>query len=56
MLRAENVLARRDLYPGCHRLEPYPTRFPEADLRLPETRRLAARVLCLPTGTGDDVG
>ena len=49
-LRAENVLARRYFYPGCHRMEPY--RSSGAGVRaLPETDRLAASALCLPTGT-----
>ncbi len=52
LLHAENVLARRYFYPGCHRMEPYATLFPEAAARLPETERVTARMLCLPTGTG----
>lgn len=48
-LQAENVLARRYFFPGCHRMEPYRSRFP--DLVLPETERIAERVLCLPTGS-----
>lgn len=51
VLRAENVLARRYFYPGCHRMEPYRSYFPNAGLLLPETERLAKRVLSLPTGT-----
>jgi dTDP-4-amino-4,6-dideoxygalactose transaminase len=51
ILHRENVLARRYFYPGCHRMEPYRSAFPDAGLRLPETERLANRVLCLPTGT-----
>ncbi|MBV8856075.1 MAG: aminotransferase class I/II-fold pyridoxal phosphate-dependent enzyme [Acidobacteria bacterium] len=57
VLLAENVLARRYFYPGCHRMEPYRSDFP--DLHLPETEGLAARVLSLPTGqtvTPDAVG
>jgi dTDP-4-amino-4,6-dideoxygalactose transaminase len=54
ILHRENVLARRYFYPGCHRMEPYRSAFPEAGLRLPETERLANRVLCLPTGTAVD--
>jgi dTDP-4-amino-4,6-dideoxygalactose transaminase len=50
-LRAENVLARRYFYPGCHQMEPYVSRFPDAGARLPETERIARRVLVLPTGT-----
>jgi len=51
ILCAENVLTRRYFYPGCHRMEPYRTRYAQASLSLPETERLAAKVLCLPTGT-----
>jgi dTDP-4-amino-4,6-dideoxygalactose transaminase len=51
ILHAENVLARRYFYPGCHRMEPYRSAQPEASSRLPETERIAARVLVLPTGT-----
>jgi dTDP-4-amino-4,6-dideoxygalactose transaminase/2-polyprenyl-3-methyl-5-hydroxy-6-metoxy-1,4-benzoquinol methylase len=49
VLHAENVLARRYFHPGCHRVEPYRSLFPE--LRLPVTEILARRVLVLPTGT-----
>jgi dTDP-4-amino-4,6-dideoxygalactose transaminase len=51
VLWAENVLARRYFYPGCHRMEPYVSRFPDAGARLRETEKLARRVLVLPTGT-----
>jgi dTDP-4-amino-4,6-dideoxygalactose transaminase len=51
VLQAENVMARRYFYPGCHRMEPYRSFFPHAGLLLPETERLADRVLVLPTGT-----
>lgn len=51
ILHAENVIARRYFYPGCHRMEPYRSYFPHAGLLLPETERLAQRVLILPTGT-----
>jgi dTDP-4-amino-4,6-dideoxygalactose transaminase len=51
ILHAENVLARRYFYPGCHRMEPYRSYFPHAGLLLPETERLAKRVMCLPTGS-----
>lgn len=49
ILHAENVLARRYFYPGCHRMEPYRTLDPS--LRLPITERVASRVLILPTGS-----
>ena len=51
ILWAENVLARRYFYPGCHRMEPYRSRFPRAGLSLTETEGLADRVLVLPNGT-----
>lgn len=51
VLHAENILARRYFYPGCHRMEPYRSYFPHAGLLLPNTERVAGRVLVLPTGT-----
>jgi dTDP-4-amino-4,6-dideoxygalactose transaminase len=51
ILHAENVLARRYFYPGCHQMEPYRSYFPHAGLLLPHTERLTTRVLSLPTGT-----
>jgi dTDP-4-amino-4,6-dideoxygalactose transaminase len=51
ILWAENVLSRRYFYPGCHRMQPYRTSYPQAALLLPETERLTNKVLCLPTGT-----
>lgn len=51
VFQAENVLARRYFYPGCHRMEPYRSFFPNAGLLLPETERLAGCVLVLPTGS-----
>jgi dTDP-4-amino-4,6-dideoxygalactose transaminase len=50
-LHAENILARRYFYPGCHRMEPYRSFFPHAGLLLPETERLAQKIVVLPTGT-----
>lgn len=51
VLQAENVLARRYFWPGCHRMEPYRTLFPDAYLSLPQTEKLAERIMILPTGT-----
>jgi dTDP-4-amino-4,6-dideoxygalactose transaminase len=51
ILHAENVLARRYFYPGCHRMEPYRSETSGKGSSLLETERLANRVLCLPTGT-----
>lgn len=49
-LHAQNVIARKYFWPGCHRMEPYRTTQPDAWKRLPETERVAARVIVLPTG------
>ena len=54
IFRAENILARRYFYPGCHRMEPYRSYFPHAGLLLPVTERLSKRILCLPTGRNID--
>jgi dTDP-4-amino-4,6-dideoxygalactose transaminase len=51
VLHAENILARKYFYPGCHRMQPYLSYYPHARLLLPETEKLAQRVLILPTGT-----
>ena len=51
ILHAENILARRYFYPGCHQMEPYRSYFPNAGLLLPETEKLTLKVLQLPTGT-----
>jgi len=50
ILQAENILARRYFYPGCHRMEPYRSLYPNAHTFLPETERVAAQVMNLPTG------
>jgi dTDP-4-amino-4,6-dideoxygalactose transaminase len=50
VLWAENVIARRYFYPGCHRMEPYRSYYPHAGLMLPATEKLVERVLILPTG------
>ncbi len=51
VLHAENVIARRYFWPGCHRMEPYRSYFPHAGLLLPKTERMSERVIVLPTGT-----
>jgi dTDP-4-amino-4,6-dideoxygalactose transaminase len=51
ILHAENILARRYFYPGCHRMEPYRSLYPYSAYRLPRTEELVRRVLVLPTGT-----
>jgi dTDP-4-amino-4,6-dideoxygalactose transaminase len=49
-LHAENVIARKYFWPGCHRMEPYCTTQSDTWKQLPETERVAARVIVLPTG------
>lgn len=51
VLHAENIIARRYFYPGCHNMEPYRSLFPLASRRLMHSERAAQRVLSLPTGT-----
>lgn len=50
-LHAENILARRYFWPGCHRMKPYRELYPHAGLVLPNTMEVANRVIVLPTGT-----
>lgn len=49
-LQAENVLARRYFWPGCHNMQPYKAFYPNAGLMLPNTKAVADRVIVLPTG------
>jgi dTDP-4-amino-4,6-dideoxyglucose len=51
VLVAENVLARRYFYPGCHRVPPYDD---EPVPQLPVTDAALERCLSLPTGTAVD--
>lgn len=50
-LIAENVLARKYFWPGCHGMKPYRELFPNADVLLGQTQIVADRVIVLPTGT-----
>jgi len=52
VLHADQILARRYFYPGCHRMEPYRSLSP--DCSLPHTEAVSERVLALPTGTAVD--
>lgn len=54
ILSAENVIARRYFYPGCHRMEPYRSYYPHAGLMLEETEAISERLLVLPNGTAVD--
>jgi dTDP-4-amino-4,6-dideoxygalactose transaminase len=56
VFHAENVLARKYFWPGCHRMEPYRSLQPNADLLLPNTERVASRICLLPTGQAVDAG
>ena len=47
-LQAENILARKYFWPGCHGMQPYRDLFPHAGLMLPNTRTLSERVVVLP--------
>ena len=49
-LHAENVLARKYFWPGVHRMEPYKSLQPNASLLLPNTERVAPRIIVLPSG------
>jgi len=49
-LHAENILARKYFWPGCHKMKPYRDLFPHARLMLGNTESVAARVLVLPNG------
>ncbi len=51
VLHAENVLARRYFWPGCHNMQPYRAYYPNAGLVLPNTIAVAERVVVLPTGS-----
>lgn len=50
-LKAENIRARRYFWPGCHKMKPYRDLFPHASLLLPQTKKVAEKVVVLPTGT-----
>lgn len=50
-LHAENILARKYFWPGCHGMKPYRELFPHARMMLPNTEKVANRAIVLPTGT-----
>lgn len=50
-LNAENVLARKYFWPGCHGMKPYLELFPNAGVLLDQTQVVAESVIVLPTGT-----
>ena len=53
-LHAENILARKYFWPGCHNMKPYSDLYPQLDLMLPNTKLVADRVVVLPTGSTID--
>ena len=53
-LHAENILARKYFWPGCHKMKPYRDLYPHAGLLLPNTEQVADKVIVLPTGTAID--
>lgn len=54
-LQAENVMARKYFWPGCHRMEPYRSINAGTPMHLERTEALAEKLLVLPTGTGVDL-
>ncbi len=50
-LHAENILARKYFWPGCHSMKPYRDLFPHSGLLLKNTIKIAENVIVLPTGT-----
>lgn len=58
ILHAENIIARRYFFPGCHQMEPYRSYFPHAGLMLGITKKILSRVISLPNGitiTDEDI-
>lgn len=49
-LHAENILARKYFWPGCHNMLPYRELYPLADKQLKHTKQVADSVVVLPTG------
>lgn len=50
LLHAENILARKYFWPGCHNMLPYRAYYPHSSLLLPNTEAVSARIIVLPTG------
>lgn len=50
-LQRRGILARRYFFPGCHRMEPYRTLYPDAGKHLAVTDAFSRRVLALPNGS-----
>ncbi len=54
-LHDEKVLVRRYFWPGCHRMEPYRSLYPEVGENLPVTEAFLEKVLLFPTGSAISV-
>jgi dTDP-4-amino-4,6-dideoxygalactose transaminase len=50
ILHAENILARKYFWPGCHNMLPYSAYYPHSGMLLPHTKSVAERIIVLPTG------
>ena len=50
-LSSKGVMARRYFYPGCHKMEPYQSLYPNAAEVLPITELFSQEMLALPTGS-----
>ncbi|MEF3083821.1 DegT/DnrJ/EryC1/StrS family aminotransferase [Luteimonas sp. SMYT11W] len=48
VLHAENILARKYFWPGCHGMQPYRGLFPQAASALPHTCVLGEKIIVLP--------
>lgn len=55
ILHAENVLARKYFWPGCHNMQPFKSLFPHTGMLLSNTELVSDRVIVLPTGTNLDI-
>lgn len=53
-LHAENILARKYFWPGCHNMQPYKKLFPNAALLLENTISVSEKVVVMPTGLAVD--
>ncbi|MES9972003.1 MAG: aminotransferase class I/II-fold pyridoxal phosphate-dependent enzyme [Candidatus Thiodiazotropha sp.] len=53
-LHAENILARRYFWPGCHRMKPYRDTLAEEPLSLEQSESISDRVVVLPSGVAVD--
>lgn len=55
ILRAENVLARKYFFPGCHGMTPYRSKFKQTNRTLPHTDAACENSLVLPAGAGIEI-